>query len=518
VTVTYSITDGVGAPVQNTVTLLVTGADDQPTISALNAGSVSEDGAAVAINLLAGAADADGDTLAVSGTPTAVSNTGRAVAFTLSGSTLSIDPAQFNDLDSGESETVTVTYTITDGDGAPVQNTVTLLVTGADDQPTISALNAGSVSEDGAAVAINLLAGAADADGDTLAVSGTPTAATAGGKAVTFSLAGGTLSLDPAQFNALSAGQQEVITISYLITDGDGAGVANTASLVVTGVNDGPTAVADGNSAVEDGAAASGNVLANDTDPDAADTLAVAKVNGAAGSVGTAVQGLYGTLTLNADGSYSYSADGDLLDTLSGSGTLTDSFTYTISDGQGGTSTATLAVAVSLADDNRTITGTNQADTISGDQGGAGAEDTIWGGNSGDTLSGLAGADILHGENGDDVLSGGSGRDKLYGGNGKDSLSGGTGDDLLAGGLGNDLLAGGAGNDIFVFGQASGHDTITDFGAGDKIMFEDGVSVRSSVLEDTNGDGVLDLTLHLSSGSVTLLGVTEYLGADAFFP
>src|SRR5947207_946197 len=53
----------------------------------------------------------------------------------------------------------------------------------------------------------------------------------------------------------------------------------------------------------------SGNVLANDTDVDSGDTHSVSAVNGSAAKVGTDVAGTYGTLHLNANGSYTYTLD-----------------------------------------------------------------------------------------------------------------------------------------------------------------------------------------------------------------
>ncbi len=51
-------------------------------------------------------------------------------------------------------------------------------------------------------------------------------------------------------------------------------------------------------------------MLSNDTDRDS-DTLTIASVSDTGGSVapGAALAGTYGTLTLNANGSYSYVAD-----------------------------------------------------------------------------------------------------------------------------------------------------------------------------------------------------------------
>ncbi|ART62439.1 VCBS domain-containing protein [Kushneria marisflavi] len=111
---------------------------------------------------------------------------------------------------------------------------------------------------------------------------------------------------------------------------------------------------------------ATGNVLANDKDIDSGDQL---NVTGAANSVAgssaavaaggsTILQGVYGTLTLGADGSYSYRLDPDRPTSraLLGGKTADDTFSYTVSDGKGGTATATLAIQVTGSTHNQTPT------------------------------------------------------------------------------------------------------------------------------------------------------------------
>ncbi|MCO5090684.1 hypothetical protein [Bosea sp. (in: a-proteobacteria)] len=73
---------------------------------------------------------------------------------------------------------------------------------------------------------------------------------------------------------------------------------------------------------------AAGNVLTNDIRP-AGDSLFVSSVNGLSANVGIATAGLYGTLTLNPNGSYSYVASGASGATGSH---LHDVFTYTMTD------------------------------------------------------------------------------------------------------------------------------------------------------------------------------------------
>ena len=88
-------------------------------------------------------------------------------------------------------------------------------------------------------------------------------------------------------------------------------------------------------------------VLANDTVSAPGDTLIVSAVDGLSQNVGTAVAGAYGTLTLDADGGYSYNASGP--SALPSSGVSEDFFGYTALEGGpagGGSASSTLTVVV----------------------------------------------------------------------------------------------------------------------------------------------------------------------------
>jgi VCBS repeat-containing protein len=135
-------------------------------------------------------------------------------------------------------------------------------------------------------------------------------------------------------------------------------------------------------------------VLANDTDSDGG-TLVVSAVRtgaeagvGTAGTLGVALQGAYGKLTLNADGSYGYTADN--LAALHPGQIAKDYFTYTLSDGQGGTDKATLTISVF---------------------GAMGSDNQFYGTSGNNTLTGTSGADIISGAAGNDDLTGGLGAD-----------------------------------------------------------------------------------------------------------
>jgi hypothetical protein len=119
-------------------------------------------------------------------------------------------------------------------------------------------------------------------------------------------------------------------SFTYKVTDGmDDSNVA-TVNLTVNSVNDNPVAVDDTGSTAEDTplVVSAPGVLGNDSDSD-----------GGTLSAGSASDPANGSVVLNADGSYTYTPDAD----FNGA----DSFTYDVSDGQGGTDTGTVNITVS---------------------------------------------------------------------------------------------------------------------------------------------------------------------------
>jgi VCBS repeat-containing protein len=122
--------------------------------------------------------------------------------------------------------------------------------------------------------------------------------------------------------------------------------------------NDGPVVVVENGTATAD---AAHGVLANDRDIDP-DTLTVSVVDFAGRAVlaGQSLVGHYGTLTLNADGSYRYGANQAAADALKPGESQQEVFTYTVSNGHSGTSTAKLTFTVEGAADAATFTGTDQ--------------------------------------------------------------------------------------------------------------------------------------------------------------
>ncbi|MFT5525144.1 MAG: hypothetical protein ACI9HK_003110 [Pirellulaceae bacterium] len=143
-------------------------------------------------------------------------------------------------------------------------------------------------------------------------------------------------------------------TFNYTASDGTFSGTA-TVTVTVNGTQDAPVAVNDPNgSAVEDSANTTIDVLSNDSDLDG-DMLTVLSVNG----------GTNGTPAVAADMlSVEYTPDANFFGT--------DTFTYTITDGNSGTDTATVTVTVSNTNDDpvanndtATVTEDSTGNTIS---------------------------------------------------------------------------------------------------------------------------------------------------------
>jgi VCBS repeat-containing protein len=288
-----------------------------------------------------------------------------------------------------------------------------------------------------------------------------------------------------AAFMTLAAGQQVVEDFTYTAKNALGS---SSARIIITieGRDEPspPVLAADSGSVTEDsGMAATGNLLGND----GGSPLSVGKVNATsvAATGLTAVAGLYGTLTIAADGTYSYSLKDslDAVDILKAGQTLQETFTYEVTN-QYGTDTDTLTIRINGANDAmRTINGTGRSESVVGSvnddtiMAGLGS-DTVNGRDGNDTIHGEAGKDRLYGGTGNDIIDGGLDADMIYGGDGndrvvggigKDTLFGDEGDDYLDGGLGPNKLYGGNGNDTLVGGE-SGKDALYGEEGNDRVF------------------------------------------------
>jgi|GEM_PF-3196591 len=140
-------------------------------------------------------------------------------------------------------------------------------------------------------------------------------------------------------------------TFTYTIRDADGS-LSGPADFTVTITDDSPLAVDDSNATAE-GQEVQGNVITgagqvDGTDDPGVDGGNVASVEGnavaAAGE--TEIAGTFGTLYMQADGSYRYVANASVPNE---DGAVSDSFDYVLRDGDGNESVATLTVAISDA-------------------------------------------------------------------------------------------------------------------------------------------------------------------------
>lgn len=126
---------------------------------------------------------------------------------------------------------------------------------------------------------------------------------------------------------------------------------------------------------------------------------------------------------------------------------------------------------------NDTIYGMDDDDTLHGGEGndlifGGADNDEIIGGDGNDTASGDQGDDFILGNDGDDSLSGGLGNDSIDGGLHNDTIDGGAGNDTLIGADGNDLISGGFGNDSLDGGNDN--DTLLGGDGSDTLVGEFG--------------------------------------------
>lgn len=269
---------------------------------------VDEDGA-VDIPVLANDDDPDGDNLTV----TAATAGHGSVSINPDGTITYRPDPDFNGTD-------TITYTIDDGEGGSDTASVSVVVNPINDPPVVISPLADTALVDGqTGVSISTAGSFDDIDGDDLIFSAS-------------NLPAG-LFINPAtgEISGTVDGSASLIG-DYVVTvtadDGNGGSVAVSFTMTVSNVP--PTAIDDTASVDEDSSIVV-SVLDNDFDPDA-DTLTV--VDASAGN---------GTVVVNLNGTLSYTPDAD----FNGS----DTIVYTISDGEGGTSTATVVVTVNPVND-----------------------------------------------------------------------------------------------------------------------------------------------------------------------
>jgi len=339
VTVNYAVSDGV-ASTATSATWTVTGTNDAPAVSGAVSGGATEGGAAVTLNALANATDVDdGTTLQVVDVPAQLP---AGVSYDAATHSFTLDPkdAGYDHLAAGQPTTVTVNYAVSDG-VASTATSATWTVTGTNDAPAVSGAVSGGATEGGAAVTLNALANASDVDdGTTLQVVDVPTQLPAG---VSYDAATHSFTLDPkdAGYDHLAAGQPTTVTVNYAVSDGV-ASTATSATWTVTGTNDAPTTSAVTLTPIAEDSASriitQAELRANASDIDG-DSLTATNLEIAIGN---------GSLVANANGTWTY--------TPAANDDTGVSFSYTITDGHGGSVAGTASLDITPVNDAPTNT------------------------------------------------------------------------------------------------------------------------------------------------------------------
>ena len=423
-TFSYQVSDGQGGTTTATVTLTVDPTNDNP-VSADSAATATED---TAYSGSVSASDVDGDSL------TYTLDNGPAngfLAFNADGTYTYTPDADYNGTD-------TFSYQVSDGQGGTTTATVTLTVDPTNDNP-VSADSAATATED---TVYSGSVSASDVDGDSLTY--TLDSGPSNGS-LTFNADGAYTYTPDADYNGTD-------TFSYQVSDGQGGTTTATVTLTVDPANDNPVTV-DSTGYLSEDTAFTSSVSATDVD---GDSLSYVLDSGPAN----------GSLAFNADGTYTYTPNED----YSG----TDTFSYQVSDGQGGVDTATVTLDVSevVEEANNDNLGAAGNDDLVGVSTGHGKkavheDDTLYGGEGDDSISGLGGNDELYGGSGADTLDGGDDNDLIFGGDGNDVIEGGDGSDSLEGNDGDDLIFG----DKDKGSKKDAGDDVIDGGTGDDTVY-----------------------------------------------
>lgn len=441
------------------------------------------------------------------------------------GDPIQVDNYTLTQEDVGASISIRVTHTDSLGSTETFESIATAPVANVDNATTVSVTLAGTATEGQTMSAVPVIT---DLDGVDVG-------------SITYQWMKDGVAISGATGATYTLSQDDVggaISVSIAYSDGQGnAGTATSASSApVVNVNEAPVAADKASSTAYETAATFtvATLLAGATDADG-DTLTVTGVSGA----------LNGTVSLS---------NGVVTFTPTAGFSGNARFDFTVSDGNGGTDTGTMVIAVAeevvtpvdptpvdpepvdpepapnpVLDENaNTWTGTDAGEVAQG----LGGNDNLSGGGGNDTLAGNAGDDTVNGGDGDDNLSGAAGNDNIDGGAGNDMIGGGAGEDTINGGAdndtigsgldddvvngddgdyriaagaGNDDVSGGSGNDNI--GGSTGDDTIDGDDGNDNIGGGYGADViDAGAGDDTVGAGQQDDVVNGGAGNDSLNG------------
>ncbi|MCZ8186879.1 MAG: cadherin domain-containing protein [Beijerinckiaceae bacterium] len=498
--VRVQVSDGLGGTTTQDIAVTVTGQNEAPTITSNGGGANAsltlaenglitvpvttvtatdpDAGASLTYSIVGGADAADFDIDSVTGALT-----------------FKVSPDFENPADSNLNNVYIVQVQVADGLGGTATQNIAVTVTDQNEAPTITSSATISTAENGTAV---LTVTATDPDA---------------GASLTYSIVGGA---DSAKFaiNATTgvltfvsapdfetptdAGGNNVYDVQVQVSDGLGGTTTQDIAVTVTNQNEVPVITSAASvSVVENGTSA---LTVTATDPDAGPTFGYSITGGADASL-FSINSTTGEVTFNSAPDYENPADAGANNVYN--------IDILVSDGQGGSTTQSVAITV-----------TNQVNTVNGTAG----NDTLNGTGEDDQMNGLAGNDILNGSARADVMDGGADNDTVeYSGSGSgvtvnlatgsgsggdaagdtfidienvfgsandDSLTGTSGVNTIRGGNGNDTIRGNGGIDQ-LFGNAGNDTFILDLDVQSTSLTIDGGADQDAV--SVVGTGTLTL-------------------------
>ncbi|MHC1945477.1 FecR domain-containing protein [Bradyrhizobium sp. UFLA06-06] len=159
-----------------------------------------------------------------------------------------------------------------------------------------------------------------------------------------------------ASFDFLALGETLTVTYDITVTDNNHVSSTRPVTITIIGSNDAPTLASVNAGALTDTAAddsfgpLTGTLHGNDVDHGETATLTYAAVNNDVPTLDVAIKGLYGSLTVHADGTYTYVPDAIAINALA-KGTYADTFDIETVDVHGAVGAAQLTIDVVGAND-----------------------------------------------------------------------------------------------------------------------------------------------------------------------
>lgn len=330
----YQVCDATPLCDTGAVSITVNPVNDPPT--AVDDSATTNEDTPITIDVLANDNDIDtGDTLTIfsvtQGASGSVTNNGSDLTYTPNADYLSIGDPDLSD---------SFIYTISDGNGGFATANVDVTITPLNDAPNAQNDTGYSISQFNGPYAIDVLANDSDVDqSDSITIASCDNPSPMLGAAIDCS-GGSNLVYTPSGHDPVNPD-----VFSYLAADGNGGTDSATVSILV---NDAPLAADDGPYSVDEdnvlSVPATSGVLANDSDPNG-DPLTLSLQSGP----------LNGGLTLNSDGSFSYTPNPDYFGS--------DSFTYRICDAPSGGACATATASIDVISVNDKPVATNNSAT-----------------------------------------------------------------------------------------------------------------------------------------------------------